>query len=518
MTSAGAHTAEAADNAEGAPRAPGPAAMLAISLAAVVVAFFPTLETLTGTWLSSSSFHHGLIVAPVAVWLCLRLGPPQAPARIWPPAILAILAVLLVWLVGRAANVALVEEAAFVAMAIALAALLFGPAYIRRWAFPLAFLFFMVPFGGGFLPALQNFAAGGVIALLNVVGVDAARDGLVIATEAGRFAIAEACAGLNFLIAAMMIAALFAHLAFRTARKALLFIGFSAAFAIAANVLRAFFVILADTLTSGRFAIASNHLIFGWLFYGALIFLLIVIGRRFADAPADLGDRGAWTAPIGEKKADDRLPAALAAALTLILCGSIYDRLVIDKPPQAAAPSFLPLINAPGWRALPPSGEWSAPLDHADRIVQARYQSGAVSVQLNAAFFTHDRPGAEIAGYETRSHDGRDWRRISQHKAPFFAFGALRQLKVETLENPAGDRLETVTLYWFGDELFADPVSLKFSEARARLFGAQNAGGAIILAAPTAQPDDGLRAIDAFFRDVEPFDAWLARIDARLQN
>lgn len=492
--------------------------MLLLAAIAVVAAFYPTLETLAGTWLSSSSFHHGLIVAPIAVWLCLRLGPPKAAARIWAPAILAILAVLLVWLAGRAANVALVEEAAFVAMTIAVTALLCGPAYVRRWAFPLAFLFFMVPFGGGFLPALQDFAAGGVIALLNLVGVEASRDGLVIATGAGRFAIAEACAGLNFLIAAMMIAALFAHLAYRTARKALLFIAFAAVFAVVANVLRAFFVILADTLTGGRFAIASNHLVFGWMFYGALIFLLIVIGRRFADLPADHGARGAWTAPIGELKADARLPAALAAALTLILCGSIYDRLVISKPPEAAAPSFLPLVNAPGWRALPPSGQWSAPLDHADRVVQAHYQSGAASVELNAAFFTHDRPGAEIAGYHTRSYDGRDWRRISERTAPVFAFGALRRLQVETLENAAGERLETVTLYWFGREIFADPISLKISEARSRLFGAQNSGGAIILAAPASQKDEGLRAIDAFFRDVEPFDAWLTRIDARLQK
>jgi exosortase A len=516
MTGAGAHAAEAADNAAETRRALGPAAMLALAVLAVVAAFYPTLTEITRTWLSSSSFHHGLVVAPIAFWLCLRLGPPQEPARIWPPALLAILAVLVVWLVGRAANVAFVEETAFVAMVIALAALLFGPAYIRRWAFPLAFLFFMVPVGGGLLPLLQDFAAGGVIALLHLVGVEAARDGLVIATSAGRFAIAEACAGLNFLIAALMIAALFAHLSFRTARKALLFIGFSALFAIAANVLRAFVVILADTLTGGRFAIASNHFLFGWVFYGALIFVLIVIGRAFADAPADLGGRGAWTAPTGEKKAADRLPAALAAALTLILCGSIYDRLVIDKPPQAPAPSFLPLVNAPGWRALPPTGDWNAPLAHADRVVQARYQSGTVSVQMNAAFFTHDRPGAEIAGYNTRSYDGRGWRRISARTAPFLAFGALRRLKVETLENPAGDRLEAVTLYWFGGELFADPVSLKISEARARLFGAQKAGGAIILAAPAAQADDGVRAIDAFFKDAEPFEEWLARIDARL--
>lgn len=511
MTTAEAHAADAPGDH---PRGPAPA--LAIAAAVLLAAFFPTLRGLVETWLSSSSFHHGLLVAPIALWLALRLGPPQEAARTWPPAIVGVLGGLAVWLVGRAANVNLVEQIAFVSVLIAAVALLLGPAYLRRWAFPLAFLYFMVPFGGGFAPFLQDVAAGGVIALLKASGVAASADGVMIATAGGRFEIAEACAGLNFLIAAVMIAALFAHLAFSSARKILLFVVFAAGFALAANILRAYLVILAATLSEGRIAIGSNHFLFGWVFYGALLLVLIMIGRRFADSVRKPAERWAWAAPADRReRALLRMPAVVAASLALVVCSAAYGRFVIDRAPEAEAPSFLPLFNAPGWRALPPAEVWRAPLGHADRVVQALYQSGDLSVQINAAYFTHDRKGAEIAGYDTRSYDGHEWRRISRRKEPFLAFGAMRALDVDTIENEAGARLDTITLYWLDEAIIADPVALKIRQAQARLIGKQKRGGAIVIAAHSRPPEDGLKAIRVFLRDVEPLDLWLARIDAR---
>lgn len=519
MTTAEAHVVDDAA-AAGERSVPGAAMIAAATAAVLVIAFFPTIRGLIQIWAASSSFHHGFLVLPIAVWLCWRLGPAQTRAQIWPPAILAILAGLGLWLIGRAAVVNYVEQVAFVSIVIACVALIFGPAYLRRWAFPLLFLYFMVPVGDGFLPFLQNIAASSVASLLNVSGIHATIDGVMIATTTGRFQIAEACAGLNFLIAAMMLAAIFAHLAFNSARKIIFFTLFAGGFALAANILRAYLVILAASLSSGRISVVSDHVFLGWVFYGALIFLLIMVGARFADKTPRNDPPGEWTTPVsvGDAHSRGRLPSALAAALTLMLCGAVYQRLVIDNTPTSPAPSFLPLLNAPGWRALPPSTDWRAPLGHADRVVQAVYQSGSHLVEVNAAYFTHERRGAEIAGYDTRSYDGEDWRRVTSSSAPFFAFGKFRRLNVETLENTAGARLRTITLYWLGDKVFVSPVALKIREAGARLFGRQMPGGVIIIAEPANADHKDLRAIDAFLGDVEPFDAWLDRVDMRLPN
>lgn len=481
--------------------------------AAILLLFHVTPAGLVATWASSSSFHQGFVVAPISLWLiarsAARLGAPAEAPRLWTPALALLAGALFLWLMGRAASVNLVEEAAFVSLLIASALFVFGPYYGRRWAFALGFLFFMVPFGDAILPLLQEIAVAGVMALLKLGGVEASLDGVMITTESGRFEVAEACAGLNFLIAAVMTGALFAHLSFSSARKTAAFIAFAALFALAANILRAFLLVYIATKSEGRIAMGVDHLIFGWGFYCALLFVLVAIGRFFADPP----EARSRTMPATARSYSINAVPAGAAAL-LLLFAAIYGRLVVDRAPEGAAPSFLPLISAPGWRALPPTAEWRAPLSHADRLVQARYQSVLGAVDMNAAYFTHDREGAEIAGGDTRSYDGHDWRRIASRQTALAAFGETRLLRVDTIENTEGARLDTVTLYWLGEKVYADPVQFKMDQMRARLLGRQSRGGAVILASPS----DGVSAIKAFLDDAEPLMAWLARIDARLEG
>ncbi|MEZ5929639.1 MAG: EpsI family protein [Parvularculaceae bacterium] len=531
--------------AAGAGAAPMQEAIIAFAVAGILlcVCFAPTLRTMIGTWAASSSFHHGFFVAPVALWLILRIegvidrdnapaSPPEQarafrdPARMraalsaqtiltprsWAPALLLIVGGLALWLAGRAASVNFVQEAAFVSMLIGCVALIFGPSYARRWAFPLAFLFFMVPFGDAIVPALQNFTAGGVIALLKASGIAATLDGVMLETPAGRFEVAEACAGLNFLIAAVIVGALFAHLSFTRLRKAAAFIAFSAAIALVANMLRVYIVVLIATLSEGRIAIAADHVVFGWFFYGALLFVLIFIGKMFADPAREI------MAPIQAYAPSGASSWPVAAGLALILIAAGYGKFVVDRAPDVRAPSFLPLVSASGWRATPPAFDWRAPLSHADRVVQASYQSTVGVVDMNVAYFNYDREGAEIAGHDTRSYDGADWRRISVRKLGFSAFGTPRELEVETIANNSGVSLEAVTLYWLDDEIFADPVSMKLSQTRLRLLGERPRGGVFILAAPAANSLDGARATQSLLSDIEPLSAWLARIDARIES
>ena len=79
-------------------------------------------------------------------------------------------------------------------------------------------------------------------------------------------------------------------------------------------------------------------------------------------------------------------------------------------------------------------------------------------------------------------------------------------------------RLETVTLFWLGDEIFADRVAMKLHQTHLRLLGKRPRGGAIILAAPASEPLDGARAIQSLLSDIEPLSAWLERLDTRIES
>jgi exosortase A len=252
------------------------AALGAAVAAVTAAAFFPTVAAAVKTWATSSTYQHCFLVAPVAIWLAARKGLATPPHASFIAAVPLALFCLL-WLFGRAATANIIEQFAFVGALIAAVTLVFGLRNASRWAFPLAFLVFIVPFGETAVPPLQELTARAATTLLNAAGVEASLNGDIIATTVGRFAVAEACAGLNFLLASAMIAAVFAHVSFLSRRKQAAFVALALSFAIVANILRAFLVILAATLTNGRYAIGADHFAFGLVFYGLLIAALLAV-------------------------------------------------------------------------------------------------------------------------------------------------------------------------------------------------------------------------------------------------
>src|SRR4029077_13858668 len=88
------------------------------------------------------------------------------------------------------------------------------PVY-RKLALPFLYLFFLVPTGQYLIPPLQNITARFVEVGLNAFSIPFYRDGLVFDLVNGRYEIAEACAGLRFLVATVALGVLFAHLMFR---------------------------------------------------------------------------------------------------------------------------------------------------------------------------------------------------------------------------------------------------------------------------------------------------------------
>ncbi len=206
-----------------------PVVTFGVYVAVCVLALHPTALSMAQTWLSSSSYHHGVAVAPLA--LLMILSRPRIDPATGPLSLVAIAGAAALWLAGRAAGVALVEQFAFVTLLIAGAWAMFGSGAAKLWALPLLFLYFMVPFGEVLIPFLQALTANAVTGLLNLFGVSAVIDGTLIRTDAGLFEIAEACAGLNFLLAALMVACVYASQTLHRFKTRIAFIAIAAAVA-----------------------------------------------------------------------------------------------------------------------------------------------------------------------------------------------------------------------------------------------------------------------------------------------
>ena len=294
-------------------------ALLGAALAALGLAFgmHDGAVHLAQTWASSPTYHHGALVpfaAAFLVWLGWREGDRLAG---WPLALVGAAGAAAIYAVGSLLDARLLQHAAVAGFAVAGAAALLGRTLAVRHRFALGFLLLMVPFGEGLVPLLQEVTARGIMIMTDLFGVLALRRGMEIVTPAGVFEVAEACAGLRFVIASGVMGVLCAHLFFTRPRQQALMIAACLVVPVLANVLRAGGTVLIASATDMRVAAGADHLIYGWGFFAAVTGGIVLIALRLADADAP---RRPDPAPddAGFHRADPLLVGAAAGGFGLL--------------------------------------------------------------------------------------------------------------------------------------------------------------------------------------------------------
>src|SRR5439155_5165478 len=181
---------------------------------------------------------------------------------------------------------------------------------------PLLFLFFLVPSGAFLVPSLQTVTTDIVIAGLHGLHIPVFSDGYMIEIPEGPFEIAEACAGLRFLIASTVFGCFFAVVMYRSLWRRALFILMSVFVPIVANGLRALGIIVLARLEGRASAVAADHVLYGWLFFTLVIMILIGIGMALVrKSDRTLPDPPAPAAGSSPEPAAWRFAVAVTAAI-----------------------------------------------------------------------------------------------------------------------------------------------------------------------------------------------------------
>ena len=82
---------------------------------------------------------------------------------------------------------------------------LFGWAVTREIAFPLGFLFFAVPIGEFLVPTMIDYTADFTVAALRLTGIPVYREGNDFVIPSGNWSVVDACSGVRYLIASVMV-------------------------------------------------------------------------------------------------------------------------------------------------------------------------------------------------------------------------------------------------------------------------------------------------------------------------
>lgn len=91
-------------------------------------------------------------------------------------------------------------------------------------AFPLLFLYFIVPFGEFAVPYLQEWTADVTILALRLTGIPVFREGMQFVIPTGTWSVVEACSGFRYLIACFMVGTLYAYLNYQSPKRRLVFV------------------------------------------------------------------------------------------------------------------------------------------------------------------------------------------------------------------------------------------------------------------------------------------------------
>jgi exosortase/archaeosortase family protein len=156
-----------------------------------------------------------------------------------------------------------------------------------------------VPLGTEFIVPLQNFTADVSVVMLRLSGVDVSYQGIHIITPNARFYVAEACAGLRFLISNIFVCYIFAYLNFKNKKSWFIFGFISVLIPIIGNLLRVYGIMMIGHYTNGKYAAGIDHIIYGWGFFTVLAFINLMIGDKIAKNEPFIETQTASILPFG---------------------------------------------------------------------------------------------------------------------------------------------------------------------------------------------------------------------------
>ncbi len=471
-----------------------PLALLTGAWAALLILFHRDVGDLAFIYWNSTTFGHCLFVLPVIGWLVWqRAGEVRgiAPSAWW-PGLLLVAAGAGGWFLGDVAGVAFARHLGLVMMLQGAVVAILGPRVARALLFPLAYLVFMVPFGEFLDAPLQVVTRDIAVPLLHLFGVPAVVDGVLITTPTGYFEVAEACSGAKFVIAMIAYGALVANVCYVAWGRRAAFFAMAMVVPVLANGVRAFATMYAAHLTSVEAATGFDHILYGWVFFAAVMAAVLAIGWRWFDRDPD----AAWVdvdriAAMPARKADgwSVTGAILGVATIAYALGGI----VVAR--ADALPARLHLPQVPGWTRVADDARpaWSPYYPTADHILFGRYSDGRGHVvDLGLAVYAGQREGRELVAFGQGVLRENDlWVKVTDE--PTLANG-----RVERITAPGPVERIVATWYRVRGTTTASEAQVKIETLKAKLAGGRQSAVAVHVSAVGAEGSDPRGSIAAF--------------------
>jgi exosortase A len=490
-------------------------ALVLIGIASLVfaVVFRGDMGGAVQVWIDSTAYNHCFLILPLIAFLLWErraiIASVSPRPALWPLLLMPLFSG--VWLIAAVLDIQEGRQLALVAMFEVVLLVALGPRLVWLLLAPLLFLFFLVPSGAFIVPALQKITADIAVAGLHALNIPVFSDGFMIEIPEGSFEVAEACAGLRFLIASTVFGCFFAVVMYQSFIRRTVFIILSVVVPIAANGLRALGIIVLGHLEGSAAAVEADHILYGWLFFTLVIMILIAIGMIFAQK---IDRRASVRSAVVLTSSPWRFVVAIAAAVLLALSGPAYAaRLEALYPPSPFPQAQTPLI-APPWRTVSDAvPDWRPAVSGADReFLDEVEEPGSGRIIRFIALYRLRAIGNVLTTAENRLVDNRRWH-VAEYGRAAVTLGGKRTI-LTTAEIISGQRRRLVWSFYVVDgRIAAGLMETKLLQARAVLLEQEPLAAFVAISASMDDPDiPAERQLARFLAASQPFPEYLEKL------
>lgn len=480
---------------------------LAVACAVFGIGFWHEILGAFAVWVESTAYNHCFLVLPLigALLWNRRSTIALLQPRPFPVALILIPFLLVLWIWAALLGVLEAEQLLIVSLFEVLLLAVLGWQCFRALLAPLLFLFFLVPFGAFLTPTLQQFTTSFTVYGLRLLNIPVFSDGFLIQIPQGSFEVAEACAGLRFLIASIVFGCFFATIIYRSPIRRAMFIGFSIVVPIIANGMRALGLLILAHIEGSASAVAADHLIYGWVFFSLVTLLLIIIGLYFSDGERPLPVDVVAASPATNFKTG----ATMTVGLLLVLLGPAYF-MVIDRA-MAVPSNFGLLAPAAGDWVHEPNAEveWHPVVIGASRSVLETYSDGHARVSQFVALFPLPARDSPLSRSGTAMGEAVNWHIVKAGPVSVLRESNPVALNMAILARQSEHRL----VWWFyvvDNQMTASPLMTKLMQARTALRGGSHVGAIVAISTDIDDPTMGDALLTRFleatgsWRDLHP--------------
>ncbi len=414
-----------------------------LTILVIPLIYLDSTTAMIKVWMVNETFTHGFLIFPLSFWLIwqkrsiLNSLKPVPEPRVFS----LLIAAILCWIIAAAVDVQIVQQFSMVSIIIISVWILLGWQVLRIILFPLAFLFFAVPFGQSFIPPLMVLTADFTVKLLQLSGIPVFQEGLNFSLPSGSWSVIEECSGVRYLIASFSLGSIYAYLNYSSPYKRIIFITLSLIVPVIGNILRAYGIVLIGHFSGMTLATGVDHLLYGWVFFGVLIFMMFFIGSFWWDSEGSFTDSSDTNNIAVTNNYTAYAGLFLFVTIALTLSSSIFVSYLKPESGDYETPVTLDLPpNFAGWQFYNDRKlDWEPIFTNPDATISRGYAFGDDFVQINIAYYRVQRQGAEVISSNNRivSQVGGEWKKIRsttiQEKDMYFSETQVRRAGTDIL-------------------------------------------------------------------------------------